>query len=121
MTAVAVDEVWERLGAAARLLHHGALELWRVADDQGPASPLHSLGLGVYLTAAQLRALLPGGEEIPGLELDVEAGDLGALQLLTFAEELTRALPLHRPDLAGASQLVVELCDLIREARQLGC
>ena len=31
-----------------------------------------------------------------------------------------RPLPLHRPDLVHGSQLVVDLCDLIREARGLG-
>ena len=42
------------------------------------------------------------------------------LELLTEAEELTRPLPLHQPDLIHGSQLVVDLCDLIREARCLG-
>ncbi|HEX6686046.1 MAG TPA: hypothetical protein VF062_24930 [Candidatus Limnocylindrales bacterium] len=46
---------------------------------------------------------------------------LGALELLTAAEELTRPLPMHRADLAGVCDLVVDLCDLIREARSLGC
>ena len=36
------------------------------------------------------------------------------------AEELTRPLPLHQPDLVHGSQLVLDLCDLIREARGLG-
>ena len=31
-----------------------------------------------------------------------------------------RPLPLHRADLVHGSQLVVDLCDLIREARGLG-
>jgi hypothetical protein len=119
MTMVALDEAWERLGAAAQLLHHATLEVWSRDDDQDPDSPLHSLGLGVYLVEAQLSALLPDEHEVP--DLDIDPAELGTLQLLTSAEELTRALPLHRPDLVGASQLVVDLCDLIREARHLGC
>jgi hypothetical protein len=119
MTTVAADETWERLGAAAQLLHHAALEVWSRADDQGPDSPLHSLGLGAHLVESQLGALLPDDHEVP--DLDIDPAELGTLQLLTSAEELTRALPLHRPDLIGASRLVVDLCDLIREARHLGC
>ena len=119
MTTVAADETWERLGTAAQLLHHASLEVWSRADDQGPDSPLHSLGLGVYLAEAQLSALLPEDHEL--FDLDIDIDELGTLQLLTSAEKLTRALPLHRPDLVGASQLVVDLCHLIREARHLGC
>jgi hypothetical protein len=119
MTTLAADETWKRLGTAAHLLHHAALEVWSRAGDQAPDSPLHSLGLGVYLAEAQLSALLPDDHEVPDLDIDPDA--LGTLQLLTSAQELTRGLPLHRPDLVGASQLVVDLCDLIREARHLGC
>jgi hypothetical protein len=119
MTTFAADETWERLGAAAQLLHHAALEVWSRADDQDPDSSLHSLGLGVYLAEAQLSALLPDDQDVP--DLDIDPDEHGTLQLLTSAEELTRTLPLHRPDLVGASQLVVDLCDLIREARHLGC
>ena len=118
MTRLAADETWERLGTAAHLLHHAALVVWSRAHDQAPDSQLHSLGLGVYLAEAQLSALLPDDHQVP--DLDIDAAALGTLQLLTSAEELTRALPLHRPDLVGASQLVVDLCGLIREARDLG-
>jgi hypothetical protein len=117
MTRPADDDTWERLGTAAHLLHHVALEVWSRADDQAPDSPLHSLGLGVYLAEARLSALLPDDHQVPDLEIDSAA--LGTLQMLTSAEELTRAFPLHRPDLVGASQLVVDLCSLIREARDL--
>ena len=43
-----------------------------------------------------------------------------AVQLLNEAEELTRPLPLHQADLVHGWQLVLDLCDLIREARGLG-
>jgi hypothetical protein len=123
MATVAVDETWERLGAVARLLHAAALEVWRRADAQAPDSPLHALGLGVYLAQAQATALLAADYQIPERDVDTDVGELnqqGALQLLASAEELTRPLPTHRPDLVGIADLVVDLCDLIREARSLG-
>jgi hypothetical protein len=123
MATVAVEETWDRLGAVARLLHAAALEVWSRADAQAPDSPLHALGLGVYLARAQATALLPADYEIPERDVDANVDELeeqGALQLLVSAEELTRPLPRHRPDLVGVADLVVDLCDLIREARSLG-
>lgn len=123
MTTLAVDETWERLGVAAQLLHTAALAVWSHADQQEPESPLHALGLGVCLAQAQVTALLPADHGIPEPAIDRDADEpeeQDALQLLTSAEELTRSLPLHRPDLVGVSDLVVDLCDLIREARGLG-
>lgn len=111
------DDTWDRLGSIAQLLHQAATRAWEGAE---PDSPLQSLGLGVYLAQAQASSLLPEDYRLP----DVDQEDLegqSALQLLTAAEELTRPLPAHRPDLVNSSQLVVDLCDLIREARDLGC
>jgi hypothetical protein len=119
MATVAVDETWDRLGAVAHLLHAAAFEVWSRADVQAPDSPLHALGLGVYLAQAQATALLPADYEIPDPDVD-ELEEPDALQLLTTAEELTRPLPMHLPDLVGVTDLVVDLCDLIREARSLG-
>lgn len=121
------DDTWARLGAAAQLLHHAALRVWDQADSQSIDSPLHSLGLGVYLAEAQISALLPAEHDLVDIEdparhrdvrPDVDLED--ALQLLINAEELTRPLPVERPDLAGTSQIALDLCDLIREARNLG-
>jgi hypothetical protein len=123
MATVAVDETWDRLGAVAQLLHTAALEVWSRADAQAPDSPLHALGLGVYLAQAQATALLPAHYQIPDRDVNPDVHELaeqGALQLLAAAEELTRPLPTHRPDLVGIADLVVDLCDLIREARSLG-
>jgi hypothetical protein len=114
VSTLAVDETWERLGAITQLLHQAAAEVWNDADKAAPDSPLHDLGLGVYLAHSQASALLPEDYALP----DVDLEERTALQLLTQAEELTR--PLHRPDLADGSQLVLDLCDLIREARGLG-
>jgi hypothetical protein len=113
---LAVDEACRRLSIVTLLLQHTAIAVWSHADQTSPDSPLHSLGLGVYLAHAQTTALLPDGYEFP--DVDLQRGT--PLQLLIAAEELTRSLPLHRPDLAGGSQLVVDLCDLVREARDLG-
>jgi hypothetical protein len=126
MATVAVNETWDRLGAVSRLLHAAALEVWSRADAQAPDSPLHALGLGVYLAQAQATALLPADYQILGRDVDPDVDGLaeleeqGALGLLASAEELTRPLPTHRPDLVGVADLVVDLCDLIREARSLG-
>jgi len=122
MTTAAADETWERLGAIAQLLHRASSEVWSAADQAAPDSPLHDLGLGVYLAHSQASALMPEDHVLPEVDLEpeVDLHERTALQLLTEAEKLTRALPLHRPDLVAGSQLVVDLCDLIREARGLG-
>jgi len=110
------DDTWDRLGSITQL-HRAATQVW---EQAAPDSALQSLGLGVYLVQAQASALLPAGYPLP----DPNPEDLeeqSALQLLAAAEELTRPLPVHRPDLVYSSQLVIDLCDLIREARDLGC
>ena len=119
MDTLNADGTWDRLGSIALLLHQAATRVWSDADRAAAGSPLHDLGLGVYLAHGQASALLPEDYELPDLEVD-ELEERTPLQLLTEAEELTRPLPLHRPDLVHGSQLVVDLCDLIREARGLG-
>ena len=114
------DGTWDRLGSITLLLHQAATQVWSDADRAAADSPLHDLGLGVYLAHSQASALLPDDYELPNVDEDAELEERSPLQLLTEAEELTRPLPLHRPDLVHGSQLVVDLCDLIREARGLG-
>jgi hypothetical protein len=114
------DATWDRLSSIAQLLHQAATQVWSDADEAAPDSPLHDLGLGVYLAYSQASVLLPDDYELPGDELLADLEERTPLQLLTEAEELTRPLPLHQPDLIHGSQLVVDLCDLIREARGLG-
>lgn len=113
------DSTWDRLGSITHLLHQAATQVWSDADRATADSPLHDLGLGVYLAHSQASALLPEDYELPDVDVD-ELEERTPLQLLTEAEELTRPLPLHQPDLIHGSQLVVDLCDLIREARGLG-
>ena len=113
------DATWDRLGSITQLLHQAATHVWSDADEATPDSPLHDLGLGVYLAHSQASALLPEDYELPDVDVD-DLEERTPLQLLTEAEELTRPLPLNRPDLVHGSQLVLDLCDLIREARGVG-
>lgn len=120
MDTLNADATWDGLGSIAQLLHHAATQVWSDADQAGPDSPLNDLGLGVYLAHSQAIALLPDDFELPDADPLADLEERSPLQLLTAAEELTRPLPLHRPDLVHGSQLVLDLCDLIREARGLG-
>lgn len=120
MDTLNADGTWDRLGSIALLLHQAANQVWRDADRATADSPLHDLGLGVYLAHSLASALLPDDYVLPDVDAAEEFEKRMPLQLLTEAEELTRPLPLHRPDLVHGSQLVVDLCDLIREARGLG-
>lgn len=117
MDTLTEGDTWDRLSSITQLLHWAATRVWEQAE---PDSPLQSLGLGVYLVQAQTSALLPADYPLSDLDPD-ELEAQSALQLLATAEELTRPLSVHRPDLVNSSQLVVDLCDLIREARDLGC
>ena len=114
------DSTWDRLGSIAHLLHQAATQVWSAADRATADSPLHDLGLGVYLAHSRASALLPDDFGPPDYDPAEDLGERTPLQLLIEAEELTRPLPLHQPDLIHGSQLVVDLCDLIREARGLG-
>lgn len=95
------------------LLDRAALLAWQHAEGAGVESPLHDLGLGVYLARGTAAQLLTDECHIDEPE-DID--EPSVLELLTDAESLIGAI-------AGvlASGLAVELCDLIREARTLGC
>ena len=115
------------------LLDRASRECDRAADQAGTGSPLGWLGLGVFLAQAQAVELLPQGHVIADLDqvdapLDQAletarrrpAAEHSALQLLRAAEQVTRSDVLQHADLPGLSPLVVELCDLIREASSGG-
>jgi hypothetical protein len=112
------DATWDRLGSIARLLHHAATQVWSDAAEAAADAALHDLGLGVYLAHAQASALLPDDYELRDVDPVPELEERTPLQLLTEAEALTRPLPMCH--LLHGSHLVVDLCDLIREARGLG-
>jgi hypothetical protein len=114
--SVSADAAWDRFGSIAHLLYRAAAQVWSEADEAAPDSPLHDLGLGVYLAHSLASDLLPDDCELPASDRFPDLEERTPLQLLTEAEELTRP----QPDLIHGSQLVVVLCDLIREARGLG-
>lgn len=127
-TPAEADEVWRRLDSMSQLLHQAARTVWARADEDGPTSPLHSLGLGIYLAHGQTQLLFP--EDIVDVESNLELGrevvvdevDVRTVvQLLTEVEELSRPLPVWRGDLVHGSQLVIDVCDLLREAQHLDC
>lgn len=118
------QELWRRLDAMSQLLHQAARVVWARADEDGPTSPLYSLGLGIHLAHGQTQLLLPEDlvDDETDLELDVDELNVRtAVQLLTEVEELSRPLPVWRADLVYGSQLVVDVCDLLREAQHLDC
>ena len=116
------DDTWDRLGSIAQLLHQAATRVWSEAG-RAPTPRCTSLGLGVYLVQAQASALLPDG--LPAARRRPARRPRGAqraLQLLTSRRGAhPAATGCTSPDLVNSSQLVVDLCDLIREARDLGC
>lgn len=116
-------EAWRRVHLMTQLLDQAARTVWARVDRDGPASPLLSFGLGIHLAHGQVLLLLPSDLGTAGTDddLGVDAFDeRTTAQLLADAEKLSHALLLSRFDLLGGSQLVVVLCDLIREAEHLG-
>ncbi|KRE99792.1 hypothetical protein ASG88_14445 [Nocardioides sp. Soil777] len=65
MDTLNADGIWDRLGSIALLLHQAATQVWSDADRSAVDSPLHDLGLGVYLAHSQASALLPDDYELP--------------------------------------------------------
>lgn len=121
MGTLEADETGRRLSAVAHVLHHAAAKVWQRADHQPPDLALQSFGLAIYLARAHAIELVPLDYRLP--DDGIVGTDLmgqSALQLLAAAEEQTRTLPMYRPDLADRRQLVIDLCDLVREARDLG-
>jgi len=107
-----VDDSHQAIGEIVQLLHQACEQTWQGAATE---SPRVSLGLGIYLVHAQVSILLPVDYEVPLVDVD----DRTVVQLLRDAEHRTRTLPLHRPEMAEIPELVVALCDLIREASHL--
>ncbi len=120
----------EDLEQLVLLLDRASRNIWSDADHAGTSSPLHSLGLGVFLAQDQAAELLPEGHVISEdlhpqvldetLGRDLDDAEPNPLHLLRAAEKITRAESLHHAELPGFSQLVADLCDLIREARSVG-
>ena len=63
------DGTWDRLGSITQLLHQAAAQAWSDADEAAPDSPLHDLGLGVYLAHSRA-ASQTLAENYAGLDLE---------------------------------------------------
>jgi len=112
-TDIAARESDELMAQVVVLLDRAALLAWTDAEAAGVGSPLHDLGLGIYLVRGTVAQLLAVRFHVDELE---DIHERSVLELLTDAESLTGP----RTDFIS-SGLAVELCDLIREARALGC
>lgn len=134
MDPIADADPIERLEQLILLLDRASRAFDRAAAQAGAGSPLGWLGLGVLLAQAQAVELLPDGHVIADLDRVDElldqtletvgrgpASEHSALQLLRAAEQITRSDALLHADWPGLPPLVVELCDLIREASSVGC
>ncbi len=100
----------DTLAAVARLLNRAA----DMASRQSRAyrhSTHSALAVGALLAARQALALLPEDAEVDE-PVPVESDPV---RLLHAAEELTRAHPIEAFP-PGTSQLIVAICDLIRES-----
>lgn len=111
VSSTIVEDPHQVIGEIVQLLHQASQQTWQGAATE---SPRVSLGLGIYLVHAQVSTSLPTDYQVL-----VDVDDRTVVQLLRDAEHRTRTLPLHRPETAAISELVVALCDLIREASHL--
>lgn len=72
--------------------------------------PMGALGLGAQLAVSQALELLP-----PGADVDERVpGHATPIDLVRAAEAVTRTVPIDQFP-PGTSQLIVAICDLIRE------
>jgi hypothetical protein len=107
------------MAQVALRLDCAALFAWEHAESVGPDSPLHGLGLGIYLARGKVAQLLAGEGHVESLgHMDgfEHLNQHSVVELLADVECLIGS----RTDRIF-SGLSVELCDLIREARALGC
>jgi hypothetical protein len=123
-TADRIPEGVEELERLVLLLDRAGRQLVSdaaVADQVAESLALHSLGLAVFITQGQAVSLLPE-EHVIHAEVAALVGQLEwccPVALLEAAEEITRSSSLRNEDKPGLSHLVVNLSDLIREARGL--
>lgn len=126
MSTLTLNDGTEDLEELVLLLDRASRHIWSDADYASTGSPLHPLGLGVFLAQGQAAELLPEGHVISGdlryqvVDQELDHAEPNPLQLLRAAEEITRAESLQQAELPGLSQLVVDLSDLIREASSVG-
>jgi hypothetical protein len=92
-----------------------------VAGLVAESFPRHSLGLAVFIAQGQAASLLPEDHVVPAeaVALVGQLDGCGPVELLEAAEEITRSSSMRCEDMPGLSHLVVNLSDLVREARGL--
>lgn len=113
-----VNQVAAALEDVTLLLHRAALASWEIGDRAGVTSEFHYLGLGVYLAQGNAALLLPVEHVMsqswppvrPPAQTDPAA-------LVASAE--TRLRDLDPAVVPGLSDLVLEVCDLVREFRDV--
>lgn len=105
------DDATETLAGAVRLLFRAADQARAEADAEGLLCQRPLFALGVEIAACQGSNLLPDDVD---LEQGTEPIESSPEQLLRAAERLLATIPIEACP-AGTSQLVVSVCDLIRE------
>lgn len=108
-----MTDTHDRIAGIVQRLHDAQVTIDRDAANDALDAPRRWFSLDITLTRARAGELLPEGYEFT--ERDFASQSVG--RLLQDAEALTRPLPVDGP---GVSVLVVELLELIREARGLG-
>lgn len=106
------DDASSILAHTAALLAHASDLTWsEVQTDPSPQKRF--LGLGLDLAACEAARLLPSGPDVDVLGADALATNVQ--ELVRAAEGCLRLLPIEQFP-PGTSQLVVDICDLIRES-----
>lgn len=104
------------VGRMVALLHEASRRVDRHLETAGGSLELSDLALGLCLASGQFAELLPGDYECPAVQTQ-EAQS--ATELLVRAEDASRRVTDVLLD-AGAAPLLVDLCDLTREAGKHG-
>lgn len=107
------DDLGPTTGDAILLLLEHAQDR---ANEAALAAPLdlHFADLSLGIAAARQQTLVFSSPQSTGTE---SCEELELLDSLERAEQLARNLPIHTGLGTAASDLVIALCDLIREAR----
>lgn len=105
------DDATGTLARVVRLLFRAADQAHAEADAEGPLCQRPLFALGVDIAACQGSNLLPDDVD---LEQGTEPIQTSPEQLLREAEQLLASVPIEAFP-AGTSQLIVSVCDLIRE------
>ena len=109
-----VDDVIQAVEDVALLLHQAALAAWEIGDREGITSELHYLGLGIYLAQGSAVGLLPTDHIISqSWPLPVPPGETDPARIVRSAESRLRSIPAEA--VHGLSDLVLEVCDLVRK------